>query len=908
MNRAFVNRAFVNRVFLAASALFLSSLNTACGRTSESQAAPRGPAPTSIRLDHLQHLGLNAVVRGRKVRVVSLYAEAPDYRPTGSPRRDGFEGIASLDDAARAAVVYLREYEATGDSSDRNEAVRLLGFVTAMEQGDGEFVNFIDSAGHLNFDAPSSRQSMSYWAARSIWALGEAVRVLGPKDSTLLRPMRPVLNRAISRMRSEIDAEQLIGGSTTATSEALLGLLAALPPRESTLVVPLATRTAQVLATHSAGGATKAPWGAFVDRPNAGWHAWGARSPEALAIAGRALKHPEFIAAARKEVDGLWGRFLLAGAMPSTVSADGTAAWYPQIAYGIGSIVEGYLALADATGQRRYAVFAGLAASWLLGANPAGIDMYDEKTGRTLDGVDGPSPIKVNRNSGAESTIEGLLALQDVESNPDAAAYVHYRPIGDPSTSLANVPDRREYVGPGGARLILRRGPAGIEIARDDQAIGGDEVALGNSKPGARAAAADEKDGRESADKLPTPITLTYWPAANPTETRLAMRLTAQWNAENPGVQVRVQPLPAGRSSEEVLLAAIVAKATPDVSSNVSSALLARLVRAGGVVRLDNRVATSARLRERTSSAMLASLRLPDGGIYAFPWKTNPMMLMYNVDLFKAAGIGPPRTQSELLQAWHKLARDTDGDGRLDHWAMWATLKTTWYERFYDFYPLYLASSGGTTIVQNGKVVFDNPAAVDALDVLRRGFAEGVLPKSNFALGRDPFADGTVAMKIIGPWFVKELTDIKMPGLRYDVTPVPGADGTDPANNYAFADLRSIAIFSTTRHPDAAAAFVAYLTSPAADRLLIEEASQLPYRRRLASDSRFTASLATWPTLSTYANYVERSRDLDLDPDVVEIFDLLSEAYEESAIYQTTPVKDALNKAAREATNIVNAR
>jgi len=896
------------RAIVVGVALCLAALSAACGRNSESQVAPPGPAPTTIRLDHLKHLGLNAVVRGRAVRVVSLYAEAPDYRPTGSPKRDGFEGIASLDDAARAAVVYLREYEATGDSSVRNEAVRLLSFVTAMEQGDGEFVNFIDSAGRLNRDAPSSRQSMSFWAARSIWALGEAERVLGPRDSTLLRTMRPVLSRAISRMRSEIDAERLIGGSTTATAEALLGLLAAQTGGDSTLVVPLATRTAQLLAVRSTGSSTKAPWGAYVDRPNASWHAWGARSPEALATAGRALKHPEFIASARKEADGLWGRFLLAGGMPSTVAADGTAAWYPQIAYGVGPIVEGYLALADATGQRRYAVFAGLAASWLLGTNPAGVAMYDEKTGRTLDGIDGPSPVKLNRNSGAESTIEGLLALQSVESNPDAAEYVHYRPVSDLSTSLANVPERREYVGPDGARLILRRGPAGIEIARDDQAIGGDEVALGNSKTGARAAAADAKDAGTSSDKLPAPITLTYWPAANPTETRLAMRLTAQWNAENPGVQVRVQPLPAGRSSEEVLLAAIVAKATPDVSSNVSSALLARLVRAGGVVRLDNRVATSARLRERTSSAMLASLRLPDGGVYAFPWKTNPMMLMYNVDLFKAAGIGPPRTQSELLQSWHKLARDTDGDGRLDHWAMWATLKTMWYERFYDFYPLYLASSGGTTIVNNGKIVFDNDAAVAALDVLRQGFAEGVLPRSNFALGRDPFADGTVAMKIIGPWFVKELTDIKMPGLHYDVAPVPGAEGTDPAKGFAFADLRSIAIFSTTHHPDAAAAFVAYLTSPAADRLLIEEASQLPYRRRLASDPRFTTSLAQWPTLPKYANYVERSRDLDLDPDVVEIFDLLSEAYEESAIYQTTPVKDALKKAAREATNIVNAR
>ncbi|MDP9202914.1 MAG: sugar ABC transporter substrate-binding protein, partial [Gemmatimonadota bacterium] len=553
---------------------------------------------------------------------------------------------------------------------------------------------------------------------------------------------------------------------------------------------------------------------------------------------------------------------------------------------------------AEATGERRYAVFAGLAASWFLGANSAGVSVYDEKSGRTFDGIDGPSSAQVNRNSGAESTIEALLALQAVTGNPDAAEYLHYRPVGELSTSLATVPNQREYVGPGGERVVLRRGGSGLEIARGDE-IRGDPDSGESGK-----ATAPITESR----KVTAPITLTYWPAANPPETRLAMRLTAQWNLENPGVQVRVQPLPAGRSSEEVLLAAIVAKATPDVSSNVSSALLARLVRAKGVVRLDNRVATAARLRERTNPAMLTSLRLPDGGIYAFPWKTNPEMLMYNVDLFKAAGIEPPRTHSELLNAWHKLARDTDGDGRLDRWAMWATLKTTWHERFYDFYPLYLASSGGKTLITNGKIVFENDAAVAALEVLRRGFAEGVLPRSNFALGRDPFMDGTVAMKIIGPWFLKELNELKIRGLHYDVTPVPAADGTDPANQFAFADLRSIAIFSTTRHPDAAARFVAYLTSPAADRLLIEEASQLPYRRGLAYDPRFTVSLARWPTLSTYANYVERSRDLDIDPDVVEIFDLLSEAYEESAIYQTASVKESLKKAAAEARNIVNAR
>jgi multiple sugar transport system substrate-binding protein len=877
----------------------LTGVAAGCGRRAELAAAPRGPAPLAINLDHLRHLGLSAVVKGQPVRVVSLYAEAPDYRLVGSPARDGFEGIASVDDAARAAVIYLRDYEVTGDPRSHDEALGLLSFIIAMEQGDGEFVNFIDSAGRPNLNAPSSRKSMSYWAARSIWALGEAVRVLGPKDSTQLKNMRPVLDRALTRMAREIDAGRLIGESTTATAEALLGVLALQKAEHTSGHVLLGQRTAGLIAAHSAGTIRSPPWGAHVDDPAAVWHAWGSRSVEALATAQNTLGRSEHGTSARKEADGLWGRFLLAGQVPSTVASDGTATWYPQIAYGIGSVVDGYLALAETSSDRRYAIFAGLTAAWFLGANPERLSMYDEKSGRMFDGIDGPTPLKVNRNSGAESTVEALLALQRVTSNPIAAEYLHYRPVGELSTSLTSVPNQREYVGPAGESLVLRRGASGVEIARGNDIAG---------VPDSGSPVPSTPPTRPRAGKSAPPITLTYWPAANPPETRLAMRLAAQWNAENPDVQVRVQPLPAGRSSEEVLLAAIVAKATPDVSSNVSSALLARLVRAGGVVRLDNRVATSARLKERTNSAMLASLRLPDGGIYAFPWKTNPEMLMYNVDLFREAGIGPPRTHSELVNAWHKLARDTDGDGRLDRWAMWATLKTTWYERFYDFYALYLASSGGKTLVNNGKIVFENAAAVSALDVLRRGFAEGVLPKSNFALGRDPFMDGTVAMKIIGPWFVKELDELKVRGLHYNVTPVPAADGTDPANQYAFADLRSIAIFSTTRHPDAAARFVAYLTSPAADRLLIEEASQLPYRRGLSTDPRFTVPLARWPTLATYATYVERSRDLDIDPDVVEIFDLLSEAYEESAIYQTTSVRDAVKKAAAEARNVVNAR
>ncbi len=840
----------------------------ACGRAPAPEMSAALP-PVVLNYAHLRHLTLP--VKGG--RVVALYANAPDYLPSGSPLRDGLEGIASVDDAARAAVAYLRAYEGTGDTVVRNDARALLVFVAGMEQGDGEFINFVDTAGRLNRLAPSSRKSMSYWAARSIWALGEAHRVFSTAYPGGLEGLGAPLERAVARMAREIDAGRLIGGSATATSEGLLGLLALQRASPTPARGALAARTAALLSPLSRGDASRAPWGARVDSAGAPWHAWGSRTVSALASAAVVLERPEFLEAAKLEANALWTRFLLAGQVPAEIATDGTAKWYPQIAYGVGPVAEGFIALAEATNDRGYAVMAGLSAAWLIGANAAGVVMYDSATGRTFDGIDGVSA--VNRNSGAESTIEALLALQAVTSNPEAVEYLRYRAAGELSSSLADVPARREYAGPNGARVVLEQADGRIRVT--------DASSRG-------------------------PITLTYWPAANPTEVKVANILTERWNREHPDIQVRVQPLPAGRSTEEVLLAAIVARATPDVCSNVSSALLARLVRANGVVRLDNLAPTAARLAERTSSAMLGSLRLPDGGIYSFPWKTNPEMLLYNVDLLAKAGVSPPRNHTELLAAFRALARDTDGDGRLDKWALWAPLKTTWHERFYDFYPLYLASSGGRTLVRNDTVLFDNPAAESAIEVLRRGFAQGLLPKANFALGRDPFIDGTVAMKIIGPWFLAELDVLKPAGLRYAVAPIPSADGTPPGSAYAFADLRSIAIFSTTKHAEASARFVAYLTSPEADRLLIQEASQLPYRRGLATDARFAAVLARSATLPHYAALVEHTRDIDLDPDIVEIFDLLSEAYEASGIYGVTPVKRALGKAATEARKIIDAR
>jgi hypothetical protein len=47
--------------------------------------------------------------------------------------------------------------------------------------------------------------------------------------------------------------------------------------------------------------------------------------------------------------------------------------------------------------------------------------MYDASTGRCFDGIGSSSD--VNKNSGAESTIEALWAFQKIERYPEAADF-----------------------------------------------------------------------------------------------------------------------------------------------------------------------------------------------------------------------------------------------------------------------------------------------------------------------------------------------------------------------------------------------------------------------------------------------------------------------------------------------------
>lgn len=407
-------------------------------------ASPASAQPTAwFNLAHLDFLGEDVVVDGDTARFIHIYAESPDWRFVG----DDDEGIACVDDAARAAVVYLRHFEATGDAASRRKAVRLLRFIRHQQAESGLFYNFIwDRALRPNTEHANSRaDGVSWWTARAVWALGVGAEVLAqsaPVEASAslaaVRRVEPHLDRLLARYGETAVREESgpagrptsapyplwlvneIGGD--ATSELLLGLVAL----ERAAPTPAGARRVRLFADGLArtrrGDLRTFPFGGFASWPGS-WHGWGNSQTQALAEAADAgLVSDSSRDAAVGEANTLFAHLLVEGWQHEMLFPTGSAREFEQIAYAVRTVAVGLVRLHALTGEDRYAVMAGLAASWLTGNNAAGAVMADPETGRGYDGI--LSPTRVNPNAGAESTIEAQFALFEVDQVPAAARWL----------------------------------------------------------------------------------------------------------------------------------------------------------------------------------------------------------------------------------------------------------------------------------------------------------------------------------------------------------------------------------------------------------------------------------------------------------------------------------------------------
>jgi hypothetical protein len=355
------------------------------------------------------------------------------------------QGAFNADDLTRAAVVYLRHWRQFGDQASRDHAYQLLRGVTYLQTSSGpdagNVVLWMQPDGTLNLtptppDNPNPSDSgPSYWLARTIWALGEGYAGFRGNDPAFAGFLRQRLELSLDALdRQVLDPNYgryltvdglrlpawLIVDGADASSEAVYGLAAYVAAGGSARGRLDLQRLAGGVARMPLGDVRRWPYGALLPyaRSRSLWHAWGDQMAGALAEVGRTLGRDDWVRVAVGET----GRFtphLLAQGGPEN-------GWLPaptdhvQIAYGADATLQNLLRTAAAARRPGFADLAGIAGAWYFGNNPAGVAMYDPATGRTFDGINPDRT--VNRNSGAESTIHGLLSMLALDAHPAVAA------------------------------------------------------------------------------------------------------------------------------------------------------------------------------------------------------------------------------------------------------------------------------------------------------------------------------------------------------------------------------------------------------------------------------------------------------------------------------------------------------
>jgi hypothetical protein len=376
-----------------------------------------------VNLDHLMHL-YNEIqlTDGGTAGVINIYSEYPNYDFEIEPN----EGFTCVDDVARAMLIDAVRY--SSDKSMQAKYDNMARFLLYMQAENTWFHNFIWHDLSINTTYRTSLAEPNWWSWRAFWALSN----FNSTDLQLNGKTRQACNRLIENVfQLFLKKQQLtdsINGLVVPTwlpqdvagdqaAVLILGLEAYYKNiKQDKRALLLIEKLADGLLLTQKGDAFTFPFGAFLSWQNM-WHAYGNSQAYAMLKAGRLLKRQEYIESALLEIDHFYPylineNFLAFFSLKKTDDRyeETERKAFAQIAYGFRPAIWACTEAFKLTGKEKYLRTAEQLIQWFSGGNVANRQMYDPATGRCYDGI--VSETEVNKNSGAESTIEALLSLQ----------------------------------------------------------------------------------------------------------------------------------------------------------------------------------------------------------------------------------------------------------------------------------------------------------------------------------------------------------------------------------------------------------------------------------------------------------------------------------------------------------------
>jgi hypothetical protein len=308
----------------------------------------------------------------------------------------------TIDDNARAMIAVLKHYTLSADIADLKMIESYLHFILHCQQPEGNFLNYVDSAGKFydkNYD-----ENLEDSNGRAIWALGELIAAKGVFDHHTIGKAKYAMESAF-RYLKKLHSPRAIAFS-------IKGLYHYNQVYHNAEVTQLITSLADDLVSKYRGVSDK-KWEWFEE------YLTYANSvlPESLLYAYVSTGNTLFKDIAVSSFNFLLSIMFRDGQI-KVVSNQG---WHikgePANSYGEQPIDVAYTILAlglfyDVFKDRQYLKKMEIAFNWFLGSNHLHQIMYNPCTGGCYDGLE---EHHVNLNQGAESTVSYLLARLTAE-------------------------------------------------------------------------------------------------------------------------------------------------------------------------------------------------------------------------------------------------------------------------------------------------------------------------------------------------------------------------------------------------------------------------------------------------------------------------------------------------------------
>ncbi len=403
---------------------------------------------------------------------------------------------------------------------------------------------------------------------------------------------------------------------------------------------------------------------------------------------------------------------------------------------------------------------------------------------------------------------------------------------------------------------------------------------LGIAVAGALLVAASSGSALAQSSAPGAPVTLTYFTfSAAPDHLKDLDAIVQAFEAQHPNITIDVQT--ASYDQYFTKLQTAVAGGTAPDTFELNYENFVTYASAGSLLDISGQAQPVAATYYPNAYGVFAL----DGKQYGLPESFSDVLLIYNKDLFDAAGVTYPTsdwTWTDELAAAQKLTDTSTG--------VWGDFQPV---QFFEFYKVLAQNGGSFFNADKTQATFNDAKGVEAANwLIDKANKDHVMPTAAELGGQDDtalFKSGKLAMWHNGIW---QFSGLKDAPFAWDVQLEPG----NVAKAHHFFANAVVASAATT-HPDEAFQWLSFLTgSPEAVKTRLDASWELP---AVADQSQFQGYLSQTPPDNREAVFGALN-DIVVPPVIEQesqMQDIVTKALQSAQSGQAT-VQDALNSAA----------